>query len=576
MTFNGWAQIALFVAVVLLLTRPLGGYLDSVMAGRRTFLSPILLPLERGFYRLAGVDPTRGAELVGLCRRHAGLQCRGLRVPLRSAAAAGPAAAQPAGLGGGAARPRRSTPRSASSPTPTGSPTAAKRRMSYLTRWRGSTVQNFLSAADRHRAGDGADPRLRPRRRQGTRQLLGRSGAHHALRAAADLHRLRAVRRLAGACRRTSEPMSRRRRWRAPGRPSPKARSPRRTRSRCWAPTAAASSTPTPRIRSRTRRRSRTSCRCWRSSRSARRSPTSSAGWSATSARAGRSSRPWACCSWPASPSPTGRRPPATRSLAARSASTTCRRQHGGQGGPLRHRRLRACSPSITTAASCGAVNAMHDSFTPLGGMVPLVNIQLGEVIFGGVGSGLYGMLLFAILAVFIAGPDGRPHAGISRQEDRGARDQAGDARHPLPAARRSWASPRSPRSCRPGLAGPSSTPARTASARSSTPSPRRPATTAAPSPGSPPTRPSTTPRSASRCCSAASSSSCRCWRSPARWPPRRPCRRLGRHLPDARRRCSSACWSASILIVGGLTFFPASRSARSSSTSRCWPATLF
>jgi K+-transporting ATPase ATPase A chain len=59
---------------------------------------------------------------------------------------------------------------------------------------------------------------------------------------------------------------------------------------------------------------------------------------------------------------------------------------------------------AITTGASCGAVNSMHDSFTPLGGLVPLVNIQLGEVIFGGVGAGLYGMLVFVILAVFIAG----------------------------------------------------------------------------------------------------------------------------------------------------------------------------
>ena len=58
----------------------------------------------------------------------------------------------------------------------------------------------------------------------------------------------------------------------------------------------------------------------------------------------------------------------------------------------------------ITTAASCGAVNAMHDSFTPLGGMVPMVMMQLGEVVFGGVGTGLYGMLIFAILAVFISG----------------------------------------------------------------------------------------------------------------------------------------------------------------------------
>jgi K+-transporting ATPase ATPase A chain len=58
----------------------------------------------------------------------------------------------------------------------------------------------------------------------------------------------------------------------------------------------------------------------------------------------------------------------------------------------------------VTTDASCGAVNSMHDSFTPLGGMVPLVNIQLGEIVFGGVGSGMYGMLLFVIIAVFVAG----------------------------------------------------------------------------------------------------------------------------------------------------------------------------
>ena len=59
---------------------------------------------------------------------------------------------------------------------------------------------------------------------------------------------------------------------------------------------------------------------------------------------------------------------------------------------------------AVTTAASCGAVNAMHDSFMPVGGMIPLMLIQFGEVIFGGVGSGLYGMLIFAIMAVFIAG----------------------------------------------------------------------------------------------------------------------------------------------------------------------------
>jgi len=59
---------------------------------------------------------------------------------------------------------------------------------------------------------------------------------------------------------------------------------------------------------------------------------------------------------------------------------------------------------TVTTDASCGAVNAMHDSFTPLGGMVPLINIMLGEVVFGGVGAGLYGIFVFVVLAVFIAG----------------------------------------------------------------------------------------------------------------------------------------------------------------------------
>src|SRR4249920_3367217 len=65
---------------------------------------------------------------------------------------------------------------------------------------------------------------------------------------------------------------------------------------------------------------------------------------------------------------------------------------------------LSALFAVITTDASCGAVNAMHDSFTALGGMVPLINIQLGEIIIGGVGAGMYGMLLFVILAIFVAG----------------------------------------------------------------------------------------------------------------------------------------------------------------------------
>lgn len=82
----------------------------------------------------------------------------------------------------------------------------------------------------------------------------------------------------------------------------------------------------------------------------------------------------------------------------------------GDLGGNMEGKEVRfglansALFATVTTDASCGAVNAMHDSFTPVGGLVPLLNIQLGEIVFGGVGSGLYGMLVFAILTVFIAG----------------------------------------------------------------------------------------------------------------------------------------------------------------------------
>ena len=82
----------------------------------------------------------------------------------------------------------------------------------------------------------------------------------------------------------------------------------------------------------------------------------------------------------------------------------------GLTGGNMEGKEVRFGIPAsslfavITTAASCGAVNAMHDSFTAIGGMIPLINIQLGEIIVGGVGAGMYGMLLFVIIAIFVAG----------------------------------------------------------------------------------------------------------------------------------------------------------------------------
>ena len=94
----------------------------------------------------------------------------------------------------------------------------------------------------------------------------------------------------------------------------------------------------------------------------------------------------------------------------AESYGTQTLQSLGLTGGNMEGKELRfgivgsALFAVVTTAASCGAVNAMHDSFTALGGMIPLINMQLGEIVIGGVGAGLYGMLLFVILTIFLAG----------------------------------------------------------------------------------------------------------------------------------------------------------------------------
>ena len=99
-----------------------------------------------------------------------------------------------------------------------------------------------------------------------------------------------------------------------------------------------------------------------------------------------------------------------TVAYAQEAAGNPVLHQLGAMGGNMEGKEVRfgiaasALFATVTTAASCGAVNAMHDSFTALGGMIPLFNIQLGEVVVGGVGAGIYGFLLFAILAVFVAG----------------------------------------------------------------------------------------------------------------------------------------------------------------------------
>ncbi len=143
---------------------------------------------------------------------------------------------------------------------------------------------------------------------------------------------------------------------------------------------------------------------------------------------------------------------------------------------------------TVTTDASCGAVNGMHDCFTPLGGMVPLVNILLGEIVFGGVGAGMYGMLIFVVMSVFIAG------LMVGRTpEYLGKKIEAYDVQMACSTCSSSrWsssASPPSPCSRRTSACRASPTTARTACRRSSTPTPPPRATTALRLPASTPTR---------------------------------------------------------------------------------------
>ena len=146
MTANGWVQIALFSVIIIAITRPLGGYMTRVFAGERTFLWPVLRPVERAVYWCCGVDENEEQHwltyavammffsVAGFATLYALQRLQGI---CRSIRRARPASSQTS----------PSTPRSASSPTPTGSHTGGETTMGYLVQMAGLTVHNFVSAA---------------------------------------------------------------------------------------------------------------------------------------------------------------------------------------------------------------------------------------------------------------------------------------------------------------------------------------------------------------------------------------------------------------------------------------------
>ncbi len=312
MTSIGWIQIALYLRDHRRAHQASRRLHDPRLLGRADASVARAAPCRARALQGLGHRRSPGAELGLLSRLHGATSCRRVPDPLCPAASAGHAAVQPGRAGRRRAGPRLQHVRQLHHQHQL----AELRRREHAllpVADAGPDAPEFPLRRHRHRAGGGADPRLRPGLIEDRGVVLGRSHPRHALRAAPDLRRLHALPRLVRHPADARRLLSTRRRSKAPSRPSRSDRWRARSPSRCSAPTAAASSTPMPRTRSRTRRQSATSSRCCRSSPSARRSPTSSAAWWATSARAGPFSAPWACSSSPASRCSTARKPPATR-----------------------------------------------------------------------------------------------------------------------------------------------------------------------------------------------------------------------------------------------------------------------
>ena len=400
MTAIGWAQIALYCVIVVALTKPLGGYMTRVFTGERTFLGVVLRPIETGFYRLAGVDARTTStgprmRLPCCCSTRAAScscsDCSGCRTCCRSTRR---------GLQG--LRPiSPSTPPSASSPTPTGSRYGGESTMSYLTQMLGLTVQNFLSAATGIALALALIRGFARKSAQGIGNFwvdLVRctlyvllpicfvaalffvwQGMPQNLNAYVEATTLEGAQQTIAQGPVASQLAIKMLGTNGGGFFNANSAHPYEN------PTALSNFVQMLLIFAIGAALTNVFGRMVGDQRQ---------GWAILAAMgvlflAGVAVAYWA----------EAHANPALASLGVDPAGGNMEGKEVRFGVPLS-----ALFAVITTDASCGAVNAMHDSFLPLGGMIPLINIQLGEIIVGGVGAGLYGMLLFVIIALFVAG----------------------------------------------------------------------------------------------------------------------------------------------------------------------------
>ena len=398
MTFNGWAQIVVFCLVVIALTRPLGGYMTRVFTGEATFLSALLRPFERGLYRAAGIDENQEqhwlAYTFAIVLFHiGGFVILYALLRLQAALPFNPA-------GQSAVAPDLAFNTAASFITNTNWQNyGGESTLSYLTQMLGLTHQNFLSAATGIAI---AVAMIRGFSRASTRTVgsfwvdvtrctlyvllplcipyalfLVWQGIPQTLGAYVDATTLEGAKQTIALGPVASQAAIKMLGTNGGGFFNANAAHPFEN------PTALSNFVQIVSIFSLGAALTNVFGRMVGNERQ---------GWAIFSAMGVLFLGGVAVLYW------------------AETAGNPLVHALGVAGGNWEGKEVRfgmagaALFATVTTDASCGAVNAMHDSLTALGGMIPLINMQLGEIIFGGVGSGLYGMIVFVIIAIFVAG----------------------------------------------------------------------------------------------------------------------------------------------------------------------------
>ncbi len=398
MTFNGWAQIAVFCLAVAALTRPLGGYMTKVFSGERTVLSPLLAPAERGLYRVAGIDAAQEQSWLGYLGALVLLHILGFVILYAILRLQAVLPLNPAGQS--AVDPALAFNTAASFITNTNWQNyGGESTLSYLSQMLGLTHQNFLSAATGIAV---AVAVIRGFSRASARTVgsfwvdvtrctlyvllpvcipyalfLVWQGIPQTLGPYIDTTTLEGAKQTIAVGPVASQVAIKMFGTNGGGFFNANAAHPFEN------PTALSNFVQMVSIFAIGAALTNVFGRMVGNERQ---------GW-AIFAAMGVLFLAGVCVLYP-----------------AESLGNPLVHGLGIAGGNFEGKEVRfgmaasALFATVTTDASCGAVNAMHDSLTAIGGLIPMINMQLGEIIFGGVGSGLYGMVVFAIIAVFVAG----------------------------------------------------------------------------------------------------------------------------------------------------------------------------